>query len=1767
MKKFKIDKEGVEKSKKYMWRWMRERVLNAEPVRRGIWAVLTPLRLGLAGGVAMLLIVALLVGQNLSFFDSQQYTAYASFDLEVSAEDSAGIPEDATFTLSSTEDFSETDIAANLEVSPTVEFEVERVAEGEYEIAPALGLDAATVYNFTINDSSWAYQVKEDFKVYSTIPGDRTTGVIVNTGIEINFSHENWDLDTAREFVDISPSTAGRFERNNKTLIFVPNAGLRDETLYTVTVKKGMLVAGSDLKLGEDYVFQFETGENRGGYNRTTSFTRDTYEIREGEALALTAYGIKPSSDPESASHVKLEIFEFGSEGDFAEALAQVNDVPYWASRSRKNFRHSSDRAKSLGVFEAKLGKSDWQDYFYLPNEFGKGFYLVEIVDGDRDQALLQISNLATYINVSSTDTVVWVNDLASAKPAAGAKVEFEGKSFKADGDGVARFETPGDWEKSYDDQVMRVIRVNSGDDVVYAMASPRTGPNKASEYWYSFGTDRSMYLPKDVVRFWGAIEGRDGKEVKDLRLVLEKGWEVEIDEFEVAVDRGIFIGDIKLDNYLPGSYQVAVYDGEKLLAKHYFRVQDYVKPAYEIDVNTNFAHVFSGDKMTFDVKVQYFEGTPVSLAKVEYNDYLGSGKKTLTVDKNGEGVVSFKAKEGNCSSKYCSNTDWVNVTFESPDAEEANISISETIVVHESRLDMQVQGEAENGVARVEAEVNWVDLSKVNSDSGTKYGDYFGEGAGGRTVRGEITEITWDKVLDGEYYDYINKRTVQNWTYNRDVRFLESFVMDTDGSGMASYEFKINPEAFYEVKLEVSDDDGRVAHEFTTIHGKYSSYNYDYYETNIVNGDQGEYEWMKRFELGDDIDMAVFNGDAVLSDYEGKFMFMDFNGGLLDYQIVDVPRAETSFDQDSLPLLYVQAIWFNGDTYIETYNDMAYFDTESKELNIEVEADKESYEPGEFVTLDVHVTDQDGDGVAADVNLNLVDEAFFKVAYDNLGNPLSQLYGGTNKGVWYSDSSHENPEVASKSELGKGGCFTAETEIMMADGSVKAIKDIVVGDSVLTRAGEFSDELVEGEVLQFFEHYVGEYLVINEDLEVTGVHYVFVNGKWDLASNVKIGDYLLRSDGDLAEVKSVRVVHEPVWVYNFEVDKFHTYFANNFYVHNDKGGDGVRDDFEDTALYESVRTSSNGRASVEFQLPDNITSWRVMAKAINLEDLSAGLDVGNINVTLPMFVDVVANREYSVKDSPIIKMRAYGAELDVDDKLRFDVSVDGSEVENISGRPFVGSYYELPELSRGEHELEVAVSSGGLKDAVGRTIEVKGSRLKQHLIESDPNLKEDENILRSRKGYTMLHFMDGGVGAYYGDLLSLYYKRGVRIDQALTKMAASEILEEYFEEDFYVSDSIVPLSYQRKDGGLSLLPYSDSDLKLTALYLLMDPAAGEKFDKKALLKYFETVLGAADSNVEEVVWALSGMAALNEPVLQSLRLLVDDGKLGDSDWPFVAMAFEKLGSAADASDVFDAEYDDALDVMDRAMYAVVAAGLGDDAANDIWRDSVYEGLEKDLLSLYRLGYVAAKMEKVDRQDVTFKVKVGDKVEKVDLSEKYRYSVMLAPEDDVKVYDIVGTLSYVADYEKEVAPEDYVGDDRISLTRKYFVNGRETDTFAEGDLVRVELRMTEKVFMENDWYMLTDILPSGLRVVSRPWEYWTVIQYGDDGAIVTRPHQVNRQEVQFFYYQNLLRDRSWSYYARVVNPGDFYAEPARVEAVNYPELSNISDEDYVKIVY
>lgn len=142
---------------------------------------------------------------------------------------------------------------------------------------------------------------------------------------------------------------------------------------------------------------------------------------------------------------------------------------------------------------------------------------------------------------------------------------------------------------------------------------------------------------------------------------------------------------------------------------------------------------------------------------------------------------------------------------------------------------------------------------------------------------------------------------------------------------------------------------------------------------------------------------------------------------------------------------------------------------------------------------------------------------------------------------------------------------FAAETPIVMADGSLKSVEDVELGDAVQSYdfiAGVTEVEQVVGVVARHSAH-SWVTLTIETGARVSTVkstsEHPFwvaqeVGGEWVDAERVRIGDALIDPQGGRAIVRAVETEEGFDWAFNFTVSSNHNYFAGEISVltHNE---------------------------------------------------------------------------------------------------------------------------------------------------------------------------------------------------------------------------------------------------------------------------------------------------------------------------------------------------------------------------------------------------------------------------------------------------------------------------------------------------------------------------------------------------------------------------------------------------------------------------------------
>jgi hypothetical protein len=190
--------------------------------------------------------------------------------------------------------------------------------------------------------------------------------------------------------------------------------------------------------------------------------------------------------------------------------------------------------------------------------------------------------------------------------------------------------------------------------------------------------------------------------------------------------------------------------------------------------------------------------------------------------------------------------------------------------------------------------------------------------------------------------------------------------------------------------------------------------------------------------------------------------------------------------------------------------------------------------------------------------------------------------------------------------------CFVEGTKVLTDEGE-KNIEDIQVGDKVLSKS-EFDEngELAYKEVTALYTNYrndiiklyIGDLLI-----ETTDNHPFWVEGRgWVFADELQVGDRLQKADGSTLTIDKVEFVllDEPVMVYNFTVEEFHTYYVTDLgiWVHN-----------TDCDLPNLIAAKSLGKGSTGRTTPNNLNEQLAMKQVLS-DPLKGATELTKVTMT-----------------------------------------------------------------------------------------------------------------------------------------------------------------------------------------------------------------------------------------------------------------------------------------------------------------------------------------------------------------------------------------------------------------------------------------------------------------------------------------------------------------------------------------------------------------------
>lgn len=309
-----------------------------------------------------------------------------------------------------------------------------------------------------------------------------------------------------------------------------------------------------------------------------------------------------------------------------------------------------------LRVWELKLEKSPAETRL-IPislEENGKlppGLYLLgvnspNIKTNERfaSATLLIVSNEILALKAAPGEALAWLLDAEDGRPVSDTEVSFYDQDFnligtsRTDAKGLAHWQSDKNSRPSY-----AVVNQNGH----LAMASP----NWTWLYAERFGlyqtyleqtrrltafiyTERPIYRPGQKVYFKGIVRMEDDlryslpPETSKITLFISNQDGNLYRQVFSLTPQGTFSGEYTLSEDAPvGTYSIQVYEGEVTqeaakgspLYETYFRVAEYVKPRFRLDLKGEPERLVSGETATFRLNAAYYSGGSLSQAPVEW--------------------------------------------------------------------------------------------------------------------------------------------------------------------------------------------------------------------------------------------------------------------------------------------------------------------------------------------------------------------------------------------------------------------------------------------------------------------------------------------------------------------------------------------------------------------------------------------------------------------------------------------------------------------------------------------------------------------------------------------------------------------------------------------------------------------------------------------------------------------------------------------------------------------------------------------------------------------------------------------------------------------------------------------------------------------------------------------------------------------------------------------------------------------------------------------
>lgn len=760
--------------------------------------------------------------------------------------------------------------------------------------------------------------------------------------------------------------------------------------------------------------------------------------------------------------------------------------------------------------------------------------------------------------------------------------------------------------------------------------------------------------------------------------------------KYELGDEPPLGIYHLRIHGYVPDSRRVA---------GALFRVEEYKKPEFEVTVKPAKTQARLGEKVKAKIEARYYFGAPVARGAVTYkvfrenyqHVYWGPGEYDWLYGKGyGRYYYAYPWLPwwGRWGCFICCDYWWPYWGFHKIGWYFPWGYYGDEDGMWQRRYESNTRNALRELVAQGKAELNEdgtyeieIDTSRAKEELGDRDHRYTVEvevrDESRRTIEGRGSVIVTRQEFyafvetDGGWYrpgneTFVDVRTItadnvpvatkgevivyriryggaDNSEVNEDI--VKRWPAETDTEGRLSFKYPIPGEGQYRIVFKTEDSWGEEVlgnAVFWVAGPKFDGRVYRFNDLEIVAD-------KRTYKLGDTAHLLMN-----VAENNSRILFSDnvSRGTLLDYRFIDVPARSIVIDvpveEKHIPNFFVEATLVrNGRVHMEKCE--LFVPPVKGLLNVAIETDKETYDPGETGTVRVKVTDQSGEPVAGQVTLTAYDESVTYIQ-DEFGPDPRVFYYGQKRyhtpfvdsstkeafSAWGSFTNPENMVYQGGEPEGWRGWWGLEGEGLTLSGAVMDGRDEAGGRG----GGSFGYD-------GYSDRIAGNEMAASGPMDAAKP---LSRAQSSLSSELKKKDSL-SIRGDLGDV---------------DEDGESNFRAASPEQPRETGAliePEIRTNFSDTALWiGGLHVGANGTTETEITFPQSLTTWRVHGYALT-NATQVGDGTAKAITTKNLLVRLQSPRFFIERDEVVLSANVHNY-LETDKKVTAELIVPADLLE-----------------------------------------------------------------------------------------------------------------------------------------------------------------------------------------------------------------------------------------------------------------------------------------------------------------------------------------------------------------------------------------------------------------------------------------------------------------------------------------------------------------------